>query len=326
MAILLGLLVAGAIYERLSSRADSTQNPPPGKLVDVGGVQLHLNCTGSGSPVVVLESGLSDSSLVWSEVQARHSPNRRVCSYDRAGIGWSETGGTYWNATHAVQQLHTLLQRAGEAPPYVLVGHSLGATYVRLFALTYPDEVSALVLAEPPILPGVSPALVAPLKAMRMALQGLSRVGLIRLLGRLGLLKILFGGASPPKEISHAAGYLYRPESIRASIREVDALAGTVKLVNELSNPGSFQDLPLLIISAHKGRPHPPSLAEGLQNLSRLSSRGRIVSVESSHFVHFDEPEFVAKYIEEIIGIPHHVAGADAEEQAGSLGIMGMGK
>ena len=167
VVILLGLVVLGLVYETLSAHVDPRQHPPPGQLVDVDGVLLHMNCEGSGSPVVVLESGLGDSSLVWSHVQARLFLSHRVCSYDRAGIAWSEAGAPEWDAQIAVNQLRSLLLNAGEPPPYVLVGHSAGANYVRLFALTYPEDTKALVLVEPPILADVPRIMVGALKIIR---------------------------------------------------------------------------------------------------------------------------------------------------------------
>jgi pimeloyl-ACP methyl ester carboxylesterase len=301
IVILIGLITIGAISESLAARRDPARHSPPGKLVDVGGFRLHLYCSGLGSPPVILESGLGDSSLVWADVQARLARGQRVCSYDRAGLGWSESGGADWSAIRAVQQLHSLLHQAGETPPYVLVGHSLGATYVRLYALTFPEEVQALILIEPPILESVPPAFITLMKAVRTGLDGLSRAGLIRLLGRAGLIKILYGGATPPMEISRSAGYLYRPESFQASIHEVEALPETVRAVYELSKPGALGDIPLLVISAHRGDNPPSQLVDALQDLAGLSSRSRVVFVRSSHFVHFDEPGTVAGYIEEII-------------------------
>lgn len=299
IAMLIALLCLGAIYEAFSARSDPDRHPPPGQLVDVGGIRLHLNCTGSGSPVVVLESGLGDSSLVWSEVQSRLSRSHRVCSYDRAGIAWSDPGKGPWDGQIAVDQIRALLRAAGENPPYVLVGHSAGANYARLFAITYPSDVQALLVVEPPLLSEVPPVYVVFLQALRAAIGGASRVGGIRLLGRLRLMKILFAGASPPEAISDAAGFLYNHRSIAASIREVGALPATITRVNELSTPGALQDIPFFVVAAQSGTEQPARLAQALQELAKLSSRGRVISVASSHFVHFDTPETLVNYIKE---------------------------
>lgn len=231
LALLL-LLIAGVIYEAIAARTDRARYPPPGKLVDAGGVALHLNCTGCGTPIVVLDAGLGDSSLVWLQVQEQVSLHTRVCSYDRAGLAWSEPGPAPRSSERTVAELHTLLLNAGEQSPYILVGHSAGVNYVRLFAHTYPDVVAGLVLIEPPILTQASPFLVTALTILRQAIGVLARAGGVRLLGKLSLLRLLFGGVSPPPALAERAGLLYSPQSIQASIQETQALPETIWRVN----------------------------------------------------------------------------------------------
>jgi len=122
--------------------------PPPGKLVDVGGHRLHVNCTGAGSPTVILESGASSFAIDWALVQPAVARTNRVCSYDRAGYGWSEPAAYDMRGEDAVRSLRKALDVLGERAPYVLVGHSMGGRYVRLFALAYPSEVRAMVLVD----------------------------------------------------------------------------------------------------------------------------------------------------------------------------------
>src|SRR5689334_4275127 len=108
--------------------------PPPGRLVDVGGQRIHLNCTGRGSPTVVFENGAGDFSIVWSLVQPRVSEFTRACSYDRAGYAWSDPGARPRTYDQISLELHSALERAGERGPYVLVGQSYGGLVVRGFA------------------------------------------------------------------------------------------------------------------------------------------------------------------------------------------------
>jgi pimeloyl-ACP methyl ester carboxylesterase len=122
--------------------------PPPGKLVDVGGYRLHLNTTGQGTPTVVLIAGAGDFSLDWSLVQPAISKFTRVCSYDRAGLAWSDLGPTPRTMHQDAAELHTLLKHARLKAPYVLVGHSLGGLIARIFAAQYPQEVAGLVLVD----------------------------------------------------------------------------------------------------------------------------------------------------------------------------------
>ena len=123
--------------------------PPPGKLVDIGGRKMHLNCSGSGAPAVVLEAGASAFAIDWSLVQPRIARTNRVCSYDRAGMGWSDSTPDVATADRIVRDLHALLSAAGEKPPYVLVGASMGGIYARLYQIEHPDEVAGLVLVDP---------------------------------------------------------------------------------------------------------------------------------------------------------------------------------
>jgi pimeloyl-ACP methyl ester carboxylesterase len=121
--------------------------PPPGRLVDVDGRKLHLNCSGGGAPAVIIEAGASSFAIDFSLVQPEIARTNRVCSYDRIGHGWSDV----WreNDPDTIAMLHALLQTAGEKPPYVLVGASRGGLYVRLYADRYPNEVSGMVLVDP---------------------------------------------------------------------------------------------------------------------------------------------------------------------------------
>ncbi len=132
-----------------NTRALAAQYPPPGDLVFVDGGLMHLWCTGAGGPVVILEAGSTDCSLSWAFVQSNVSPFTRVCSYDRAGYGWSDPVPGPVSAGAVNGRLHTLLQAADIPPPYVMAGHSLGGEYVRSYAHRYPNEVAGLVLVDP---------------------------------------------------------------------------------------------------------------------------------------------------------------------------------
>src|SRR5215471_14861042 len=125
--------------------------PAPGRLVDIGGWRLHLNCTGptgGSGPAVILEAGIGDFSVEWSLVQPGVAKYARVCSYDRAGDGWSDLGPYPRTMHQIVYELHTLLQKAGIHPPFVMVGHSYGGWLVRLYAYTYPSEAVGMILID----------------------------------------------------------------------------------------------------------------------------------------------------------------------------------
>src|SRR5438552_3557810 len=122
-AVLLGT-VAGAAYQSRATKKDASRFPPTGRLVDVGGGRhLHAHCCGEGAPAVVLESGIAASSLSWTLVQPRVAEFARVCSYDRAGLGWSDAAGLPVTAATNAAALHAMLQALHIPPPYVLAGH-----------------------------------------------------------------------------------------------------------------------------------------------------------------------------------------------------------
>lgn len=119
--------------------------PPLGKLVDVGGYRVHLYCTGTGSPAVIIAG--AGYSFDWGLVQPEVAKFTEVCAYDHSGIAWSDSGPADSCALR-VHEIHTALRNAGVKGPYVLVGHSLGALVVRLYAAQYPDETAGLLFAE----------------------------------------------------------------------------------------------------------------------------------------------------------------------------------
>src|SRR5689334_22954131 len=138
----------GGGYETAREAADAHAYPMPGQLIDVGGHRLHLSCTGSGSPTVVLEPGAGEMSSNLGWITPAVARDTRVCVYDRAGRGWSEPADTPQDGMQIATDLHTLLQRGHVPGPYVLAGHSFGGLYVLAFAARYPNDVAGLVLVD----------------------------------------------------------------------------------------------------------------------------------------------------------------------------------
>ena len=151
---LLCIMTAGADARPLiaqdvgGARQANVGHSPPGRLIDVGGYRLHLNCSGSGSPIVVLAAGAGDYSVDWALVQPRMASETRVCSYDRAGEAWSDPGPMPRTMAQEAYELHALLDRGEERAPYVLVGHSFAGLTMRIFAQRYPADVAGLVLVD----------------------------------------------------------------------------------------------------------------------------------------------------------------------------------
>ena len=146
--VLLLSMAASAVYNLVCVRHLQSRYPVPGRLYEVNGSPMHLYCTGTGSPTVILEAGLGNYWLHWQKVQPELAKTTRVCSYDRSGLGWSDPQAGPRDAIHIAAQLHSLLQQAGEAGPLVLAGASAGGFYVREFAANYPAEVVGLVFVD----------------------------------------------------------------------------------------------------------------------------------------------------------------------------------
>ena len=149
-AIVIFILLAGATYQGVATTFERREFARPGGLVSVGDHQLHIYCTGKGSPTVVLEAPAAGLSAAWGDVQRRLSGTTRVCSYDRAGLGWSERGDLPFDPVRVPGELHTLLTSANEHGPFVVAGQGLGAAYARLYASRGDSGAAALVMIDPP--------------------------------------------------------------------------------------------------------------------------------------------------------------------------------
>jgi len=131
-----------------NAQKDSSIPANPGKLIDVGGHRMHLLCSGTGSPTVVVEAGIGDISTDWVFIQTAVSKFTRICTYDRPGYAWSEPGPLPRTYPQINLDLHELLAAAKEHGPFVLVGHSFGGPLVRSYAKIYPNEVAGLLLVD----------------------------------------------------------------------------------------------------------------------------------------------------------------------------------
>ena len=142
------LMVAGYLYERISETRDASADPSPGQMVAVGDHRLHLLCTGTVGPTVIIEQGAGEPAIFWWPVQEKVSAFARVCTYDRAGYGWSDPCRASRTIQERAEELHALLVNAAVPGPFVLVAHSYGGLIVRWFAREYRDKVAGLVLVD----------------------------------------------------------------------------------------------------------------------------------------------------------------------------------
>ena len=174
-AIVVFILLLGATYQGVATALERREFARPGGLVSVGDHQLHIYCTGKGTPTVVLEAPAAGLSAAWADVQRQLSGRTRVCSYDRAGLGWSESGDRPFDPALVPVELRTLLSRANVPGPFVLVGHGLGAAFARMYAARPDADALALVLVDPPAgSTGMQPRWIMP------ASPWLARTGVLR--------------------------------------------------------------------------------------------------------------------------------------------------
>jgi pimeloyl-ACP methyl ester carboxylesterase len=272
---LLALAVAGAIYQALATELAERAYPPPGEMVDVGSYSLHINCVGQGSPPVVLDAGLGDFSAQWVRVQREVSGTTRVCTYDRAGMGWSKMGLEPRDARQISGELHTLLSKAGIEGPYVLVGHSFGGMYMQTYAARYPEEVAGVALVDSSTEPDQfsqrpeARESYEPQKQTFAVVPQLARLG-ISLLGRLGVVRLLFklDPASPELPPQQRV----QIDALTPSTRGVSTTAGEFfapTQTRRLGSPGSLGNKPLAVVTAGKSE---PSWLKRQDKLATLSS------------------------------------------------------
>jgi pimeloyl-ACP methyl ester carboxylesterase len=215
------IVLAGVTYQSVSTALERRQFPYPGRLIEVGDRQLHIHCTGEGSPTVVLEAAAAGISVGWAWVQDELAKTTRVCSYDRAGLGWSETGGEGYRATRVPDELHTLLEAAGERGPFVIAGHELGASFARMYASRFRNQTAALVLIDDPS----SQTTVRRAPRMVRAWPWLARIGLLR------ATRALSRQASglPDESGGATRAFLNRPDHLTRGALEVVRLNDTAR-------------------------------------------------------------------------------------------------
>jgi len=304
----------GLIYQSLSEAKDKQNYPPLGQMIDVGGYRLHLYCTGQGSPTIILEGGLAGPALQWALVQQKLEKTTRVCSYDRAGLGWSDIGPEPRTSKEMANELHTLLNKAGIDGPYVLVGHSLGGFIVRLFAYEYPSETAGIVLvasgSENDIarMPPEYIKIEESNKQSDHLLITLTRFGITRIAGNLGLLSSYTGllvkfRSNLQKEFISLT--FYRSQYWATAYAEYSALNESRI---QVAATGSLGSLPLIVLSGSPDVSRLPAsfpvehIRETFQDLqielTKLSSRStHIVCDTCDHYIPLTNPDVVVDAI-----------------------------
>jgi pimeloyl-ACP methyl ester carboxylesterase len=247
-AVLIAMAV-GALYQNIGEARDQTAFSMPGQLLDVGNHRLHIDCTGTGSPTVVLEAGLGETSPAMAGwIAPAVAPTTRVCVYDRSGYGWSDPGPSPEDGRTVATDLHALLSAAGVAPPYVLAGHSSGGVYTRIFAGMYPNEVAGMVMLD------AQPAEVYTELPGWRTFYSLYKRGeaLAPSLARLGIARIGYDIAPsglPPAERAEQEADLSTAAYYRALHDELAQLRTSLTQAQQVT---SFGDKPLIVVTAGK--------------------------------------------------------------------------
>jgi pimeloyl-ACP methyl ester carboxylesterase len=305
---LLALALCG-VYNAIAIRRFLAANPPLGQLYSVGGRRMHLYCIGAGEPAVVLEAGLGAASdvLDWSPLQTKLARFSRVCSYDRAGMGWSDSADTPRDADHIASDLHALLAAAGVRPPFVLVGSSRGGLYIRDYTAHFPSEVAALLLLDSS----------SPYQEQRLRPNQGSREWAIAVLQAqyvLGLARLhgWCGHASPGPDQRYAQALA--EDNCLAHWSGVEEYLAAAQTSAEVVLAPPFGTLPVVVISRDPlrvlGRPNASpdaiareqvwnSMQEDLKDLSTHSRR--IVARGSSHELAVDRQDLIVREVARIV-------------------------
>ena len=303
-ALVLALAVIGMIYENIFEARDVRFNPMPGRRFDAGGYKMHIDCMGDGTPTVILDSGLGDSYVSWRKVQPQIAKFTRVCSYDRAGIGFSDSGSQPRTSKVIAGELHALLRAAGIAPPYVLVGHSMGGYDVRLYASLYRDEVAGMVLVDASH-PDQESRLPPELKDMEGSWR--REAEFMEYTMPFGIPRLF--GLCDEDPVPRAAECNWH-----TAAEGLAELKSFPESAAETAATGSLGDMPLAVLSHDPDKPSadlPSDLAKPTndawekmqEDLAHLSTRGvQMIAKNSSHYIQIDRPDVVVDAIRIVVG------------------------
>jgi pimeloyl-ACP methyl ester carboxylesterase len=295
---------------------------PPGKLVDLGGHRLHVNCSGTGATIVVVENGLGDFSFDWTLVQSRVSRFTRICTYDRAGYAWSDPGPMPRTFAQLNLELRDALLKLGERGPYVLVGHSFGGPVVRSFAASYPKDVAGMVLVD------------AAFEGQRVGVGGERTARLGESARNRSIPKpreeMMEGDRHPDAKAVSRIGSLdpmYNPLPERAqkmrvwaqSLAKTDYAEASQREWSEeyfakwLATPqrGVLGSIPLVVVMRAEGgygndldvsaEQLERERKDGQTRMAQLSTQGKLETVSSGHNMEVDAPAEVASAIREVV-------------------------
>jgi pimeloyl-ACP methyl ester carboxylesterase len=280
------LAITGMIYQTAATETDQRKYPPPGILANVDGYKMHIYCLGEGTPTVILDSANMGTVSNWTWIQPEVAKTARVCAYDRADSGWSDLSPQPNDTRQNAETLHTLLNNAGESGPFVLVGHSFGGLYVRMFAEMYPDEVVGIVfiegtlpdglnrLGKPDVMPN------APDAQMMDATPFISRLGILRLVG--------FPATDldlPEQQRNELQAYLSSTKLAESIKRQYHLFPTLLAQVRPLYEAGSLGDIPVAVVLGSEGDGGIPEWHDLFAGQAALSTNHIMVTVDGANHI-----------------------------------------
>jgi pimeloyl-ACP methyl ester carboxylesterase len=284
-ALVIVAVGTGTIYQSLATRRDLAAAPPPGRRVDVGGYRLHIWCVGSGTPAVVLETGLGGTAADWGFVQPAVARFTTACSYDRAGMGYSDPGPSPRTGRRIASELAQLLQRSGLTAPVVLVGASIGGLGARLFASDHPERLAGLVLVD-----ATHEDQLDPVPGLATFVPLLSSTGVLRLLG------VSFG--LRPESLAPAVRRFARATQYRAAGYDAaaDEIIHAGVTAAEVKGARRKLTVPLVVLSA--GRTSDATWRRLQRDQVDLSLLGcQMTAHGSGHVIALEQPSIVVDAI-----------------------------
>jgi pimeloyl-ACP methyl ester carboxylesterase len=310
------LAMTGALYEMIGRWRDTRRFRERGRLVQVGSIRMNIDCSGRGSPTVILESGSGGPSVDWLMVQPEVSKFARVCSYDRAGYGWSDSGPEPRTSLQIAHELKQLLQASGERGPYVLVGHSMGGYDIRVYTSQYPNDVVGMVLVDAS---HEDQDLRAPESIRKRSQEHHKHPNRVKLKYcfqlHLGWARLTADRNAPafwPKAFREEEDFLMLPTKHQFAVIDEDQVFSTLSAA-QVRSAGNLGDRPLIVLTATRQDDIPleipPKDAQAVDDLwvhqlqpelARLSTHGKQIVVDSSHEMPTEHPEAVVSAIHEV--------------------------